>query len=99
MTRQEHNTDGIGEHYVTKSGTVVDPKRFGKADRFFFAPFDVQSMAALTSVMERKELANDNLVIVAEVNGGHQIGFATEQLAYHHVAQGSINGEPWMVSF
>jgi hypothetical protein len=28
-----------------------------------------------------------------------RLAFLTDQMAYHHVAQGEMNGEPWMVSF
>jgi hypothetical protein len=27
------------------------------------------------------------------------LAFLTDQMVYHHVAQGETNGEPWMVSF
>ena len=99
MTTQNQNADGTEERYVTKNGAVIDPKRFITADRFYFAPLDVESTVALERLLARKELAGEDLIITAEVNGGRHIGFPTEQLAYHHVAQGSINGEPWMVSF
>ena len=28
-----------------------------------------------------------------------RLAFVMDQLAYHHVAQGELRGEPWMVSF
>jgi hypothetical protein len=28
-----------------------------------------------------------------------RLALVTDQMAYHHVAQGEIAGEPWMVSF
>jgi hypothetical protein len=28
-----------------------------------------------------------------------RVALVTDQMAYHHVAQGEIAGEPWMVSF
>ena len=99
MTEQEHEVDATEQPYVTKSGMVIDPKRFGKADRYLFAPFDVRSTTSIKTALARDELADDDPIIVAEINGGNQIAFATAQLAFHHVAQGLSNGEPWMVSF
>ena len=33
------------------------------------------------------------------VRGGQHLALSTMQMSYHHVAQGELAGEPWMVSF
>jgi len=30
---------------------------------------------------------------------GQKLALVTRQMAYHHVAQGELAGEPWMVTF
>ncbi|MDT8340312.1 MAG: hypothetical protein RQ751_02265 [Longimicrobiales bacterium] len=37
--------------------------------------------------------------IVTFEAGGRTLTLVTAQLAYHHVAQGEMAGEPWMVTF
>ena len=34
-----------------------------------------------------------------ESSGGSTLTFLTMQMSYHHIAQGDLAGEPWMVSF
>lgn len=37
-------------------------------------------------------------VLIMEHSKG-RLALVTDQMAYHHTAQGEIDGEPWMVSF
>lgn len=37
-------------------------------------------------------------VLIMEHSKG-RLALVTDQMAYHHTAQGEIEGEPWMVSF
>ena len=43
-------------------------------------------------------VADDTPVLVFEA-GGQTLVLVTSQMSYHHVAQGDIRGEPWMVTF
>lgn len=85
------------------SGQQVEPTGFD-IDRAFildstiFEPFHVTSTRPLREVLEERIIADDTPLLVLERSGG-ALALVTEQMAYHHIAQGVLAGEPWMVSF
>ncbi len=63
-----------------------------------FTPLRDPEFQSLRSLMLQGDIADDTPVVVFEA-GGETLVFVTEQMAYHHVAQGTRRGEPWMVTF
>jgi hypothetical protein len=63
-----------------------------------FVPFRDPEFGSLRSAMLEGDVADDTPVLAFEA-GGQTLVFITEQMAYHHVAQGTMRGEPWMVTF
>ena len=61
-------------------------------------PFLVEQVKPLAAALDAKELEKSTWLLVVEHPAG-RLALVTDQLSYHHVAQGSIRGEPWMVSF
>ena len=74
----------------------IDVARIGVGSRF--EPFRVSESEPLQDAMSSGKLQSDTRVLVLDHPAG-VLAFLTDQMAYHHVAQGEINGEPWMVSF
>lgn len=74
----------------------IDIARMGVGSRF--EPFHVSETEALQDAMSSGKLQGDTRVLVLDHPAG-VLAFLTDQMAYHHVAQGEIDGEPWMVSF
>ncbi len=74
----------------------IDVARIGVGSRF--EPFRVSGSEPLRDAMSSGKLESDTRVLVLDHPAG-VLAFLTDQMAYHHVAQGEINGEPWMVSF
>ena len=74
----------------------IDIARIGVGSRF--EPFRVSESEPMREAMSAGKLQNDTRVLVLDHPAG-MLAFLTDQMAYHHVAQGEINGEPWMVSF
>ncbi len=74
------------------------------ADRaLFFAnpacrPLPNPEWTALREVLRRGDVEDDTPVLVFEA-GGRSLALVTAQMSYHHVAQGEMEGEPWMVTF
>ena len=54
--------------------------------------------ADLADALDDRAVAGDAGVLVIEV-AGSKLALVTRQMAYHHVAQGELAGEPWMVTF
>lgn len=97
-----------GAHAQRMTEIEVDPNQPVKegfdTDRamFFaepnFTPLRDPEFQSLRSLMLQGDLDDDTPVVVFEA-GGETLVFVTEQMAYHHVAQGTRRGEPWMVTF
>ncbi len=75
-----------------------DKRRALLVHRDIFAPYRVTSTSLLRDALSRGDLPEDAPVIVVE-RGAATLVLLTRQLFYHHVAQGELAGEPWMVSF
>ncbi len=63
-----------------------------------FQPFVVSETEPMRDAMSAGKLQDDTRLLVLDHPAG-VLAFLTDQMTYHHVAQGEINGEPWMVSF
>lgn len=88
------------EHYVTKTGMVVDPSRLKRnGETLMFTPFTVEHTESIGSVLERRALPPDADLLVAVREEDRVIALSRKQMAYHHVAQGQLDGEPWVVFF
>ena len=74
----------------------IDIARIGVGSRF--EPFRVSETEPLRDALSAGKLQSDTRVLVMDHPAG-RLAFLTDQMAYHHVAQGEMNGEPWMVSF
>jgi hypothetical protein len=66
--------------------------------RDIFPPFLVRITRPLCEALSDGDVRVDTALLVAE-RGASTIAVLARQLAYHHVAQGQMAGEPWMVSF
>jgi hypothetical protein len=63
-----------------------------------FVPLRDPAWQSLRSVLRAGDVADDTRLLVFEV-GGEKLALVSAQMSYHHVAQGEMNGEPWMVTF
>lgn len=74
----------------------IDVARIGVGGRF--EPFVVENLEPLADALKAGRVQNDTRLLVSQHPAG-RVALLTDQMTYHHVAQGSIAGEPWMVSF
>ncbi len=88
-------TEGEGEF---KRVVGFEPGRAILDDAWGFDPFPVTKMEPLKSALEDGRVAEETGVLLLE-RGGTRLALLTEQMAFHHIAQGELEGEPWMVSF
>jgi hypothetical protein len=73
---------------IDRSNTIVKKK-------WQFKPFQVPSRGTPLSKMK---LPDDYELIIVERNGERR-GFSMREMTYHHIAQGKLAGEPFLVSF
>lgn len=75
-----------------------EPGRAILSDRWGFDPFPVTTMSSLSTALDEGRVGEETGVLVL-TRGDTRLALLTEQMAYHHIAQGELAGEPWMVSF
>jgi len=75
-----------------------DPDRAILNDEQWFDPFRPTDLESLADAVKDGRVAEDSPLMVLE-RGGVHLAVSTMQMSYHHVAQGELAGEPWMVSF
>ena len=63
-----------------------------------FVPLRNPEWVPLRDARRAREVADDTPVLVFEA-GGQTLVLVSSQMSYHHVAQGEMAGEPWMVTF
>ena len=63
-----------------------------------FTPLRDPEFVSLRQALRDGELEEDTPILVFEA-GDRTLTMLTRQMSYHHVAQGEMAGEPWMVTF
>ncbi|UCC84926.1 MAG: hypothetical protein JSW46_08445 [Gemmatimonadota bacterium] len=61
-------------------------------------PFYVTETRSLRQALD-EGVINKAIPLVVMQHEAGALAFVVDQLAYHHMAQGEIDGEPWLVSF
>jgi hypothetical protein len=75
-----------------------DIERFSNAGNGWFETFYVEQPEPLQKAFDDGRLATDTRMLVMEIEGGH-LAFVTDQMAYHHLAQGTTEGKHWLATF
>ncbi len=88
-------TEGEGK---MKRVLGFEPGRAMLSDVSQFDPFPVTKMEPLRSALADGKVGEETAVLLLR-GGDTRLALLTEQMSYHHIAQGELDGEPWMVSF
>ena len=88
-------TEGEGE---TKRVLGCEPGRAILDDAWGFDPFPIATTEPLKDALEYGKVGEETAVLLL-ARGNTRLALLTEQMSYHHIAQGELEGEPWMVSF
>lgn len=75
-----------------------DINRFSDAGKGWFETFHVQETSPLGEALAEGKVTSDTAVLVTKTAGGN-LALITDQMAYHHLAQGNANGKDWMATF
>jgi hypothetical protein len=76
----------------------VDVSRFNFAMHGTFEPFHVTTTRPVRDALNARLVAADTDVLVTATAAG-PLALLTEQMAYHHIAQGRAGDQEWLVSF
>lgn len=79
-----------------KRGFDIERAYIGRAP--LFQPLHDPAFTPLREARREGRVGDDSPILVFEA-GGRTLSLVTAQMSYHHVAQGEMAGEPWMVTF
>ena len=75
-----------------------DIERFSNAGNGWFETFYVEEMEPLQQALDDGRLGQGTRMLVMEIEEGN-LAFVTEQMAFHHLAQGTSEGIHWLATF
>lgn len=81
-----------------QSAEDFDESRAYIGDSPMFDAFYPEQYESLADVRRTGRVNDDTAVLVLR-RGDTTLTLLTMQMSYHHIAQGDVAGEPWMVSF
>lgn len=87
--------------YATRTGMKIHRARaFFKlmGTDFIFKPFNVSSYHPLQAVLATGQV-DENMMLMVFAVGQQTLALVMKQMAYHHVAQGELNGHAWTAFF
>lgn len=63
-----------------------------------FVPLRDPEWKTLRSALRVGDVTDETIMLSFEI-AGKTLALVSSQMSYHHVAQGEMEGEPWMVTF
>lgn len=79
-----------------KPGFDID--RFSNSGNGWFETFHVKRTRPLQGALAAGEVAGDTQLLVLETTAG-PLALLIDQMGYHHIAQGQVDGKDWMATF
>ena len=79
-------------------GPEFDMSRWRDLGVDLFETNRVTETQHLRDVLDAGTVQPDTPVLLTETAAG-SLAFVTDQMSFHHLAQGEADGEPWLVSF
>ena len=77
---------------------TFDTNRLYEIGRDRYVPFDVTGTQPLRDLLEANAVRADTRILVTQTAAG-SLALLTDEMSYHHIAQGNANGQDWMVTF
>jgi len=75
-----------------------DIDRFSNSGNGWFETFHVEQIRPLHDVLAAGEVVSDTRLLVLETVAG-PLALLIDQMGYHHIAQGQVDGKDWMATF
>ncbi len=88
---------GVLSAHATTSETF-DINRYNTAGEGWFKTFHVEHTQLLQTALESGVLIGTMEVLVTQTAAG-KLALIMDQMAFHHIAQGTENGKDWMATF
>jgi hypothetical protein len=85
-------------HPAALAEQSFDMKRFSPTPPGTFETFYVSETKPLRQALDAGTVSEEMPVLVTETAAG-KLALLTDQMVYHHIAEGNAGGKDWMVTF
>ena len=82
----------------TQTANSFDINRYSTFGAGFFETYYVQETQLLREALIGGLITEDTDLLVTKTEKGN-LALIRDQMAFHHIAQGSVNGKDWMATF
>ena len=82
----------------SQTAETFDIDRFSTLGQGVFETFYVEEIQALQAVLDSGLLSTETLLLVTDTATG-KLALVRDQMAFHHIAQGTAAGLAWMATF
>jgi hypothetical protein len=80
--------------------TEIEPAFLSQSDqRIVLPPFYADTAVPLSQALASNQIQPDTPLFVADLGHGRVISLSTRQMGIHPLAQGILQGQPWLVTF
>ena len=88
----------IAQPSAGSDGPDFDISRLRHEAGWKFTPYEATETHRLRDVLEAGKVKEDTPVLITET-AAEPLAFVTDQMSFHHIAQGEAKGHPWLVTF
>lgn len=83
---------------IAQTAETFDINRYSTVGADTFETFYVEQTQPLQSVLDSKIVTGDTDIMVTNTATGN-LALVRDQMAFHHIAQGTADGLAWMATF
>ncbi|SVE43111.1 uncharacterized protein METZ01_LOCUS495965 [marine metagenome] len=88
----------LSGNLVAQTANSFDINRYSTFGAGFFETYYVQKTQLLREALIGGLVTEETNLLVTKTEEGN-LALIRDQMAFHHIAQGSINGKDWMATF
>ena len=88
----------LSSNVFAQTANSFDINRYSTFGAGFFETYYVQESQLLREALIAGLVTEDTDLLVTKTEAGN-LALIRDQMAFHHIAQGSVNGKDWMATF
>ena len=82
----------------SQTANSFDINRYSTFGAGFFETYYVQNTRFLREALSAELIAEDTAILITKTDAGY-LALIRDQMAFHHIAQGTVNSKDWMATF
>ena len=88
----------VSQSAISQTAATFDINRYSTAGAGTFETFYVEQTQSLQAVLDSQIVTGDTEIMVTNTATGN-LALVRDQMAFHHIAQGTADGLAWMATF